>query len=493
LINNTLKDKTEWSTLIRPISQINKTQTIMFKDYIYSQRRERLRRDIGSGIVLLVGNDESPMNYADNTYHFRQDSSFLYFFGISRPGLFAVLDTEKGTDTVYGDDYTVEDFVWRGKQPTIAEEGSFAGVKETGSLKTLVKVLDAALKTGKKIHFLPPYRPENILKLHNLLGMSPNQVPKSASIPLIKAIVSQRNIKSDEEIAEIEKAVNTSMDMHLSAIKMARPGMKECEVAAEMERIALAAGGYISFPVIATINGQTLHNHFHGNTLIDGKLFMLDCGAETNMGYSGDLSSTFPVSKTFTGRQKEIYQIVLDAHMAAVQGLKPGIRFKEIHHIACLTITKGLKEIGFMKGDPEEAVNAGSHALFFPCGTGHMMGLDVHDMEDIGEVYVGYEGEPKSTQFGLKSLRLARELKPGFVLTIEPGIYFISELIDQWEMEGRFREFLNYEKIKTYKDFGGIRNEENYVITKEGARLLGKPKPMTISEIEHLRLMNSTG
>jgi Xaa-Pro aminopeptidase len=276
--------------------------------------------------------------------------------------------------------------------------------------------------------------------------------------------------------------------MHIAAIKMARPGMKECEIAAEMERIALAAGGQISFPVIATINGQTLHNHSHINTLLDGRLFMLDCGAETSMGYSGDLSSTFPVSKTFTDRQKEIYQIVLNSHMSAVKGLKPGIRNKEIHHIACLTIAKGLKERGFMKGDPEEAVNAGAHALFFPCGTGHMMGLDVHDMEDLGEVYVGYDGQPKSTLFGLKSLRLGRELQPGFVLTVEPGIYFIGELIDMWESEGRFREFLNYGKIKTYKDFGGIRNEEDYLITKNGARLLGKPKPMSIDEIEQLRL-----
>jgi Xaa-Pro aminopeptidase len=461
----------------------------MFNESAYLQRRNRLRSEIASGIILLLGNDESPMNYADNTYHFRQDSSFLYFFGINRPGLFAILDTEKGTDTVYGDDYTVEDFVWRGKQPTILEEGSHAGVKETGTLHELNDLLSTCLKAGRKIHFLPPYRAENIIKLNNLLGISPGKVSQSASLPLVRAVISQRNFKSEEEIAEIEKAVNTSVDMHIAAIRMARPGMNECDIAAEMERIALAAGGHISFPVIATINGQTLHNHFHGNTLTDGKLFMLDCGAETGMGYAGDLSSTFPVSKTFSNRQKEIYQIVLNSHMAAVQGLKPGIRFKDIHHIACLTITKGLKEMGFMKGDPEEAVNSGAHALFFPCGTGHMMGLDVHDMEDLGEVYVGYDGSPKSTQFGLKSLRLGRELEPGFVLTIEPGIYFIGELIDLWEQEGRFMEFLNYEKIKTYKDFGGIRNEEDYLITSNGARLLGKSKPMSVDEIERLRML----
>ena len=460
----------------------------MFNESVYLQRRNRLRSEIASGIILLLGNDESPMNYADNTYHFRQDSSFLYFFGINRPGLFAILDTEKGTDTVYGEDYTVEDFVWRGKQPTILEEGSHAGVKENGTLTELNNVLGTSLKAGIKIHFLPPYRAENILKLNKLLGINPGKISQSASIPLVKAVVSQRNFKSDEEIAEIEKAVNTSVDMHVAAMKMVHPGMKEFAVAAEMERIALAAGGNISFPVIATINGETLHNHYHGNTIKNGKLFLLDCGAETAMGYSGDLSSTIPVNSTFTERQKEIYQIALNAHKAAAKALKPGIRFDEIHRIACIGITKGLKELGFIKGDPEEAVKAGAHALFFPCGTGHMMGLDVHDMEDLGEVYVGYDGEPKSTQFGLKSLRLGRELQPGFVLTIEPGIYFIGELIDLWEQEGRFREFLNYDKIKTYKDFGGIRNEEDYLITRTGARLLGKPKPMSINEIEQLRI-----
>jgi Xaa-Pro aminopeptidase len=459
----------------------------MFNDLVYIQRRNQLRKDVGSGIILLPGNDESPMNYADNPYHFRQDSCFLYFFGLNRPGLYAIIDTEQENDTVFGEDYTVEDFVWRGKQPTIDQEASLAGVKKTGSIQVLAKTLEKALHAGRKVHFLPPYRAENILKLHRLLGMSPDKVKASASIPLIKAVVSQRSIKSEEEIIEIEKAVNTSVDMHISAMKIVREGIKEATVAAEMEKIALAAGGHISFPVIATINGQTLHNHFHGNTLKSEDLFLLDCGAETSMGYSGDLSSTIPVNSTFTIRQKEIYQIALDAHQAAAKALKPGIRFMEIHRIACLNITKGMKDLGFMKGDPEEAVQAGAHALFFPCGTGHMMGLDVHDMEDLGEVYVGYEGKPKSKQFGLKSLRLARELQPGFVLTIEPGIYFIPELIDLWKKENRFPEFLNYEKIETYKDFGGIRNEEDYVITDDGCRLLGKPKPMSIAEVERIR------
>jgi len=459
----------------------------MFEDSIYIQRRNRLRKDVGAGIILLLGNDESPMNYEANPYPFRQDSSFLYFFGINRPGLIACIDTEQGTDIVFGNDYTVEDFIWMGKQLTIAEEAALAGVQRTAGIEALYQLIKAALKGGRKVHFLPPYRPENLIKLHNLLGISLNQIKESASVALIKAVVVQRSIKSEEEISEIEKAVNISVDMHVAAIKMTHPGIKEVEIAAETERIALAAGGRSSFPVIATVNGETLHNHYHGNMLEAGDLFLLDCGAESAMGYAGDLSSTFPVSLSYTNRQKEIYQVVLNAHRAAVRALRPGVRFDEIHRIACFNIAAGLKDLGLMINDTNEAVHAGVHALFFPCGTGHMMGLDVHDMEDLGEVYVGYEGKPKSTQFGLKSLRLARELQPGFVLTIEPGVYFIDELIDLWDQKGKFKEFLNYERIREYKGFGGIRNEEDYLITPDGYRLLGKPKPMEIEELENMR------
>ncbi len=275
--------------------------------------------------------------------------------------------------------------------------------------------------------------------------------------------------------------------MHLASMKMLRPGMREAEIAAEMERIALASGGSISFPVIATINGQTLHNHYHGNIAKCGQLFLLDCGAETEMGYAGDMSSTFPVEKKFTTRQKEIYQVSLDAHEAAIGMLKPGIPFKEVYFESCRTILRGMGELGFFKGDVDEAVAEGVHGMFFPCGLGHMMGLDVHDMEDLGEQYVGYDNEPKSTQFGIKSLRLARKLEPGFVLTIEPGIYFIPDLIDKWRSEKKFTDFLNYDKLETYKDFGGCRNEEDFLITGNGARLLGKPIPKTVAEVERMR------
>jgi Xaa-Pro aminopeptidase len=322
------------------------------------------------------------------------------------------------------------------------------------------------------------------MKLYELLGTIPSDAGQSASIEFITAVVEQRNTKSEEEIAEIERAVDITADMHIAAMKMARPGITEAQIAAAVHEVALASGGDLSFPIIATIHGETLHNHYHGNVLKSGDMFLLDAGAETAMGYGGDLSSTMPVDSRFTDRQREIYQIALDSHEAAIAKLTPGIPFRDVHFASCRTIVEGFKDMGFMHGDVDEAVSAGAHALFFPCGTGHMMGLDIHDMENLGEKYVGYAGKEKSTQFGLKSLRLARELEPGFVFTIEPGIYFIPELIDMWKAEGRHTEFIDYNKVESYKDFGGLRNEENFVITENGSRLLGKPIPKTIEDVE---------
>jgi len=460
----------------------------MFSKDTYLKRQQQLLSKVNKGVILLLGNEDSPMNYADNAYYFRQDSSFLYYFGLTRPGLYALLDTNSGRITIYGDDYTVEDFVWMGKQPAIQDLTVQCGVEYTGTIKELQNSLSQSIKRKEMIHFLPPYRSEHSLKIHKLLGVPLEKIKEESSEDLIRVIVSQRNYKTEEELVEIEKGVDTTVNMHVKAMKMLRPGMKELDVVLEIEKIAKATGGNISFPTIATINGQFLHNHYYGNTVKEGQLFLLDAGAEVPSGYAGDLSSTFPVGKTFSGLQKEIFNIVLKAHYASVDELKPGNEFKNAHSKACLKIAEGLKGIGLMKGNPAEAVEAGAHALFFPCGTGHMMGLDIHDMENFGEVEVGYGGKPKSTQFGLKSLRLGRELEPGFVLTIEPGIYFIPELIDQWRSQAKFMEYLNYDAIEKFKDFGGIRNEENYLITPEGKRLLGsKKKPMLIDEIEALR------
>ena len=459
----------------------------MFQPEVYIERRKILCDKIRSGLILFWGNDETPMNYPDNPYHFRQHSSFLYYFGIDIPALAAIIDVDNQREIIFGDNHTIDDIIWSGPQPTIAERAILCGIEETQPLVKLYTILREAQASRKVIHFLPPFRPENKIKLLRLLNIRPDEININASSELVKAVISQREIKSPVEIYEIEKAVDLSVDMHLAAIKAARPGMTEAQVAAKVHEIALAQNCQIAFPIIATVNGQTLHNHSHHNILKEGDLFLLDAGAETQLHYSGDLSSTFPVSKSFTNIQKIIYHASLKAHQAAVDKIAPNVRFLDVHIAACRSIAESMKELGLMKGDTDEAVAQGAHALFFPCGTGHMMGLDVHDMEDLGEVWVGYNGEQKSTQFGLKSLRLAKQLLPGHVFTIEPGIYFIPELIDLWKSENKFDAFLNWNEIEKFRNFGGIRNEEDFLITKTGFRKLGKEKPKTVEEIELLR------
>ncbi|MFA5327550.1 MAG: aminopeptidase P family protein [Prolixibacteraceae bacterium] len=459
----------------------------MFQAEIYIQRRKILCDKIGTGLILFWGNDECPMNYPDNHYKFRQHSSFLYYFGIDFPSLAAIIDIENHRQIIFGDDYTIDDIVWMGPQPTIAERAKLSGIEDTQPMVKLFTILKEAQASRKVIHFLPPYRHENKIKLLRFLNIRPDQINVNASSDLVKAVISQREIKSADEIAEIEKAVDLSVDMHVTAMGIARAGMTESQVAAKVYEIALAQNCDIAFPIIATINGQILHNNSHYNTLKEGNLFLLDAGAESQMHYAGDLSSTFPVSKKFTGIQKVIYQATLKAHETAINSISPGVRFKDIHLAACRSIANSMKDLGLMKGNMDDAVAEGAHALFFPCGTGHMMGLDVHDMEDLGEVWVGYDGEPKSTQFGLKSLRLGKELRPGHVFTIEPGIYFIPELIDLWQSEGKFNDFLNWNEIQKFRKFGGIRNEENFLVTETGYRLLGKAKPKSIEEVEIIR------
>jgi len=455
----------------------------MFQTDVYVQRRKVLAEKIGSGLILFWGNDESPMNYPDNPYPFRQHSSFLYYFGLDFPSLAAVIDVDNQREIVFGDDYSLDDIVWMGQQPTIAERAQLSGIAETMPMVRLFTLLKEAQASRKNIHFLPPFRPENKIKLLKFLNIRPDQVNLNASSKLVKAVISQREIKSDEEILEIEKAVDLSVEMHLAALRMVKPGITESQVAAKVHQIALAQNCNLAFPIIATVNGQILHNQNRQNILKDGDLFLLDAGAESPLHYAGDLSTTFPVGKDSSAVQKEIYLASLKAFDAATSCLSPGVMFKDVHQAACKSIAASMKEMGLMKGDIDEAVAVGAHALFFPCGTGHMMGLDVHDMEDLGELWVGYDGEQKSTQFGLKSLRLAKVLRPGHVLTIEPGIYFIPHLIDNWRAEHKFDDFLNWNEIEKYRNFGGVRNEEDFLITESGFRRLGKSKPKTIDEI----------
>ena len=557
----------------------------MFAKETYVQRRAQLKKTIGSGVLLFLGNDEQGLNYEDNTFRYRQDSTFLYYFGLSFAGLSALIDIDEDKEIIFGDELTIDHIVWMGTQPTLHEKASAVGISETRPFADIVGYLHKAVQKGQTIHYLPPYRAEHKLKLMDWLGVPPAR--QEGSVPFIRAVVAQRNYKSAEEIAEIEKACDVTADMHITAMKVLRPGMYEYEVVAEMNRIAQMNNCELSFATIATINGQTLHNHYHGNKVKPGDLFLIDAGAELPSGYCGDMSSTVPADKTFTPRQRAVYEIqnamhlesvkalrpgmyeyevvaemnriaemnncelsfatiatvngqtlhnhyhgnrvqpgdlfLIDAgaelpsgycgdmsstvpadktftprqravyeiqnamHLESVKALRPGIPYMKVYELSAQVMVEGLKELGLMKGNAEDAVREGAHALFYPHGLGHMMGLDVHDMENLGELWVGYDGQPKSTQFGRKSQRLAIPLEPGFVHTVEPGIYFIPELIDLWKGEKKFMDFINYDKVEEYRNFGGIRNEEDYLITETGARRLGKKIPLTPEEVEALR------
>ena len=460
-----------------------------FTKETFINRRAGLQARMESGLLLFLGNKLVGMNYADNEYPFRQDSSFMYYFGLDFAGLAAVIDIDEDRTIVFGDDLTIDNIVWTGVQPSIRERCETGGVRDSMPLKELKPYLDKAQSKGQTIHYLPPYRGEHQVWLQELLGIAPNAQASGASVPFIKAIADMRNHKDASEIAEIEEAIDVSTRMHLVAYKMAHPGVHECEIAAAVAHTAEKEGYRLAFPTIATTHGQTLHNHGFIHTLKDGDIFLLDAGAETKNHYAGDLSSSMPVSERFTSQQAEVYNIHLESFWAAVDKLKPGVPFREAHIAAATKIAEGMKSLGLMKGDPSEAAESGAYALFFPCGLGHMMGMDVHDMENLGEQYVGYgDGMEKSKQFGFKSLRLARPLEPGFVFTVEPGIYFIPDLIDRWRAEKQFEDFICYDKLDAWKGFSGLRNELNYVITEDGARLLGTvKKPMSIEEVYAVR------
>lgn len=457
----------------------------MFAKETYIQRRALLKKNIGSGVLLFLGNDEQGLHYEDNTFRYRQDSTFLYYFGLSFAGLSAIIDIDEDKEIIFGDELTIDHIVWMGTQPTLKEKSGRVGITEVMPSAEIMNYLHKAVRKGQTVHYLPPYRAEHKLKLMEWLGIPPAR--QEGSVPFIRAIVAQRSYKSAEEVEEIEKACNVTADMHITAMKVLRPGMYEYEVVAEMNRVAESNNCELSFATIATVNGQTLHNHYHGNKVKPGDLFLIDAGAEVESGYAGDMSSTVPADKTFTPRQRAVYEIQNAMHLEAVKALCPGIPYMDVYDLSARVMVEGMKELGLMKGNAEDAVREGAHALFYPHGLGHMMGLDVHDMENLGELWVGYNGQPKSTQFGRKSQRLAIPLEPGFVHTVEPGIYFIPKLIDLWKGEKKFKDFINYDKVEEYRNFGGIRNEEDYLITETGARRLGKKIPLTPEEVEALR------
>jgi len=459
----------------------------MFEKNIYVNRRKALKNKGLKGIGIFPGNIDSPMNYTDNTFHFRQDSSFLYFFGLDFQGLAGVVDFDSGEEFIFGDDVDIADIIWMGPQVALKENALKVGIEKTAPFSKLFEFVSNAKEQKRQIHYLPPYRGENKILLEKLLGISVFETKENASLELIKAVVSLRSIKESVEIEEIKKACATGYQMHVTAMKMAIPGTWEQKIAGTIEGVALAGGGMPSFPIILSQNGETLHNHDHSKILKEGKLMLVDAGAESLLHYASDFTRTTPVGGKFTQKQREIYEIVLAANNKATSLVKPGVTYLSVHLAVAEVIASGLKELGLMKGDVKEAVKNGAHALFLPYGLGHMMGLDVHDMEDLGQIYVGYDDEIRPVdQFGTTYLRLGRRLQTGFVITNEPGIYFIPALIDKWQGEKINTDFINFDKVNEYRDFGGIRLEDDILVTENGSEILGERVPILPDEVEEL-------
>ncbi|MFH1941921.1 MAG: aminopeptidase P family protein [bacterium] len=457
----------------------------MFEKAIYVERRKLLKKAIKSGVVLFLGNEESAMNYPANTYPFRQDSTFLYYWGLDFSGLAAIIDVDNDEEMLFGYDYTVDDIVWMGPQETMVEKAKRVGVKRSGSPADLEEKIKDTVRRKRKVHFIPPYRGETIVKIADLTGLPHSQVKSSASKDLIRAVVVQRSLKTEAEVKEIETALGISYEMYRTAMRSTKPGLYEYEVAGAVEGKVLSSGSHVSFPIIFTIHGEVLHGHSHENVMKDGDLLILDCGAESPLYYASDITRTYPVNGKFSGIQKDIYQIVLAANVEAIKMIRPRIPFRDVHIHAAKTIAGGLKQLGFMKGDTDEAVAAGAHALFFPHGLGHHLGLDVHDMENFGEDYVGYDDDVKrSDQFGLAYLRLAKKLQPGYVVTVEPGIYFMPELFTQWKSQKKCAGFIDYKKVESHLGLGGFRVEDDVLVTKDGHRVLGNSIAKTVEEVE---------
>ena len=459
---------------------------MLFSKETYVARRQALSRLVESGLVLLFGNNDSPANYPSNAYKFRQDSAFLYFFGQHRDGLVGVIDVDQHTETLVGNEIDIDDIVWFGSVKSVSAMAEECGVGATAPMSSLADMVQKALKAGRQVHFLPPYRYDTQIQIMDLTGIHPSKQREAASMPLIQAVIKLRSTKSAEEIAEIERACAIGYKMHVTAMKMCRPGVTEQAIGGAIDGVAYAEGCMPSFQSIVTMHGEIMHGNPSPRQLEGGRLMLCDAGAETNENYCSDNTRTTPISGHYTQRQRDIYSIVSDCHDLVLDVARPGVKWWDVHFDVCRLMTNRLKELGLMKGDTEEALRAGAHALFLPHGLGHMMGMDVHDMEGLGQTNVGYDDEVRpSSQFGTASLRFARKLEPGFVVTDEPGIYFIPDLIDLWKREGHNAEFLNFEEIEKFKDFGGIRIEDDVLITENGCRFLGEQRiPYHMDEVE---------
>ena len=457
----------------------------MFEPAIYRARRDALKERLDGGVALFLGHEESPMNYADNHYAFRQDSSFLYLWGLDQPGLAAAIDVDEGTETLFGHEPGLDEIVWTGPLPTLAERAAGAAVGRTEPIETLGEQVAAWRAAGRTVHVLPQFRTDNRLRLAGWLGCEPEELDNRTSETLVRAVIALRQRKSPEEVGEIEKAIEISCDMHVLAMEAARPGLLEAEVVRRVLACATQRGASLSFPIIFSVRGEVLHNHAYGNRMEAGQLVVHDSGVSSAVGYASDITRTFPVSGRFDERQKSVYETVLRAHERALATVGPGVRFRDLYDGVARDLLEGLRDLGIFRGDSAEAVARGAHALVFQCGCGHMVGLDVHDMEALGEDLVGYdETVRRSELFGVATLRLGRALEPGFVVAVEPGIYFIPEVFERWRGEGRFAEYFDYAALEPYMGFGGVRIEDDVLITEEGARVLGPPIPKTVAEVE---------
>ena len=467
----------------------------MFSKETYIRRRAELKKLVGEGVIVLFGNNESPANYPANGYApFRQDSSFLYYFGQHRDGLVGIIDIDNDEDILIGDDIDIEDIVWMGFVPSVADLAAEVGITKTAPMSHLRQVCCCATATNRRIHFLPPYRYDTKIQIMDLTGIHPSKQKEAASLPLIKAVVKMRATKSAEEIAYIEAACDVGYVMHTTAQLLIRPGVTERFVGGQVDGIARSLAQGNSFGTIFSQHGEIMHGSPSDAPLEDGRLVLCDAGCELK-DYCSDHTRTMPVNGKFTQRQQEIYSIVEQCHDYVLEVAKPGVKYQDVHFAVCRLMTERLKELGLMKGDTEEAVRAGAHAMFLPHGLGHMMGMDVHDMEGLGQIYVGFDDEtrPNLEQFGTNCLRMGRKLEPGFVVTDEPGIYFIPHLIDLWRNEGHCAEFLCFDKLDTYKDFGGIRIEDDLLITNDGCRFLGSKRiPYHPAELEAFMASNNS-
>ncbi len=459
----------------------------MFNQETYIRRRSELKRLVGNGIVILFGNNEAPANYPANSYApMRQDSSFLYYFGQHRDGLVGVIDIDQDTEMLFGDDIDVEDIVWMGYTPSVADLAAEVGITKTAPMKELTTYVQRQTANGKTVHFLPPYRFDTKIQIMDLLGIHPSQQKESASLTLIKAVVKMRATKEPQEIEAIERACEVGYAMHTTAQLLIRPGVTERFIGGQVDGIARSLAQGVSFATIFTQHGEIMHGCPSDARLEAGRLALCDAGCELD-DYCSDNTRTMPVTGKFDQRQLEIYSIVEACHDYVLEVAKPGVKYADVHFAVCRLMTDRLKELGLMKGNTEEAVRAGAHAMFLPHGLGHMMGMDVHDMEGLGHIYVGFDEEtrPNLEQFGTNCLRMGRRLEEGFVVTDEPGIYFIPALIDDWKASGHCKDFLNFDKLETYKDFGGIRIEDDILITADGCRFLGKSRiPYHPKELE---------